>query len=81
MADRCISLFMFIAIQNKLEFITGIPAKNQQIVLYNSENDSDPITTLSDDTRPLGFYSIRDYQVLKVYRVYRCWFVDRALSY
>ncbi|KAI0091545.1 CAP Gly-rich domain-containing protein [Irpex rosettiformis] len=53
-------------IKHKLEFITGIPVKNQQIALYNAENDTKPVTSLSDDSRPLGFYGVRDYQFLKV---------------
>ena len=53
-------------LQNKLELVTGIPAANQQIVLLNNEDDAEPIASLSDDSRPLGFYSVRDLQVLKV---------------
>ncbi|KAI0766025.1 CAP Gly-rich domain-containing protein [Irpex lacteus] len=53
-------------LKNKLEFITGIPAKNQQIALYNTETDTEPLAILSDDSKPLGFYSVHEYQFLKV---------------
>ncbi|KAG6826749.1 hypothetical protein H0H92_014589, partial [Tricholoma furcatifolium] len=51
--------------KNNLELITGIPLSNQIITLYNSESDSTPVATLSDDSKQLGFYGARDYQVLK----------------
>ncbi|KAI0692487.1 CAP Gly-rich domain-containing protein [Cytidiella melzeri] len=54
-------------LKNKLELITGIPVGNQQISLFNHENNIEPVASLSDDSRPLGFYSVRDYQVLKVF--------------
>ncbi|KAI0343354.1 hypothetical protein BDW22DRAFT_1329384 [Trametopsis cervina] len=53
-------------LKNKLELVTGIPASNQQIAVYNNENDSEAVTSLSDDSKPLGFYNIREFQVLKV---------------
>jgi tubulin-specific chaperone B len=53
--------------QAKLEPITGIPANNQSISLLDSEKpDATVVAKLDDDTRPLGFYGIRDWQVLKV---------------
>ena len=52
--------------QNKLELFTGIPVQNQRILLLNNEQDADPVNTLDDDSRPLGFYSVRDWQFLKV---------------
>ncbi|KAL6297829.1 CAP Gly-rich domain-containing protein [Sparassis latifolia] len=53
-------------LKNKLEVITGIPVQNQSIALYNSENDSEALCGLNDDSRPLGFYGIKDWQVLKI---------------
>ncbi|KAI0954714.1 hypothetical protein AcW1_006512 [Taiwanofungus camphoratus] len=53
-------------LKNKLELITGIPVQNQSISLLNSENDTEPVAELQDDSRPLGFYGVRDWQVLKV---------------
>ncbi|KAF7972822.1 hypothetical protein HWV62_16912, partial [Athelia sp. TMB] len=50
----------------KLETITGIPIPNQAISLYNSEGDGEPVAVLADDTKPLGFYGIRDFQTLKI---------------
>lgn len=52
--------------QNKLELFTGIPVQNQRILLLNNEQDTDPVQILDDDFRQLGYYSIRDWQVLKV---------------
>ena len=52
--------------QNKFELFTGIPVQNQQIQLFNSEKDEEPIASLADDKRSLGFYGVRDWQVLKV---------------
>ena len=40
--------------------------QNQQILLLNNEQDADHVNVLDDDSRPLGFYSVRDWQVLKV---------------
>lgn len=53
-------------VQGKLELITGIPASNQVISLLNSQEDTRVIAELSDDSKPLGFYGLRDWQVLKV---------------
>lgn len=50
----------------KLEPITGIPAANQRLTLFNSEADSTPVAQLSDDSKQLGFYWLRDWQVIKV---------------
>ncbi|KAG6877540.1 hypothetical protein C0993_006233 [Termitomyces sp. T159_Od127] len=53
-------------LKDKLELITGIPSTNQVLSLYNSESDSEALATLSDDNKQLGFYGVRDYQVLRV---------------
>ncbi|RDX54081.1 hypothetical protein OH76DRAFT_1398377 [Lentinus brumalis] len=53
-------------LKNKLELITGIPPQNQSIAVYASDDAPEPVVTLSDDNRPLGFYGVRDWQVLKV---------------
>ncbi|KAG5653996.1 hypothetical protein H0H81_008578 [Sphagnurus paluster] len=53
-------------LKNNLELVTGIPAGNQVITLHNSESDPEVLSTLADDERPIGFYSLRDYQVLRV---------------
>jgi len=53
-------------LKNKLELVTGIPVSNQALSLYNSEEDTEPVATLGDDSRPLGYYSARDWQFLKV---------------
>jgi len=53
-------------LKNKLELFTGIPASNQQILVLNNENETDAVASLSDDSKPLGFYSPRDWQILKV---------------
>lgn len=60
----CISLNF--VLQNKFELFTGIPVQNQQIQLFNSEKDEEPIASLADDKRSLGFYGVRDWQVLRV---------------
>ena len=52
--------------QGKLELITGIPASNQVLSLLNSQEDTRVITELSDDSKPLEFYGLRDWQVIKV---------------
>ena len=49
-----------------MELFTGIPVQNQQLLLLNNETDDQPIATLADNSRPLGFYSAHDWQVLKV---------------
>lgn len=53
-------------LKNKLEVITGIPVQNQSIAVHNSENDAEAQVILDDDSRPLGFYGVRDWQVLKI---------------
>ncbi|EIN06279.1 hypothetical protein PUNSTDRAFT_54524 [Punctularia strigosozonata HHB-11173 SS5] len=50
----------------KLELITGIPVANQLIQLLNTEEDTSPVNVLSEDDKPLGYYSVRDFQVLNV---------------
>ncbi|THH30511.1 hypothetical protein EUX98_g3683 [Antrodiella citrinella] len=54
------------SLKNKFELITGIPPQNQRITLHNSESDPDPVAVLEDDSRPIGFYGVRDWQMLKV---------------
>jgi len=49
-----------------LELFTGIPVSNQVVELFNSESEKEPIATLNDESRPLGYYGIRDWQVIKV---------------
>ncbi|TCD67400.1 hypothetical protein EIP91_012435 [Steccherinum ochraceum] len=53
-------------LKNKFELFTGIPAQNQQITLHNSENDAEVVATLDDDSKALGFYGVRNWQMLKV---------------
>ncbi|KAH9940757.1 CAP Gly-rich domain-containing protein [Epithele typhae] len=53
-------------LKNKLELVTGIPPQNQKISVYANEDVPEPIIVLSDDNRPLGFYGVRDWQLLKV---------------
>ncbi|KAF9269345.1 hypothetical protein L218DRAFT_969850 [Marasmius fiardii PR-910] len=53
-------------LKSKLEFMTGISPTNQSISLLNSENDANVIARLSDDSKMLGFYGPKDFQVLKV---------------
>lgn len=53
-------------LKNKLELITGIPVQNQLIQVLNGENDSTPVAILEDNIKPIGFYGLRDWQVLKV---------------
>ena len=52
--------------QGKLELITGIPASNQVLSLLNSQEDTRVIAELNDDSKPLEFYGLRDWQVIKV---------------
>ncbi|KAG6872899.1 hypothetical protein C0995_005305 [Termitomyces sp. Mi166 len=66
-SERRLELYVTIEkLKDKLELITGIPAANQVISLYNSESDSEALATLSDNSKQLGFYGVRDYQVLRV---------------
>ncbi|THH16685.1 hypothetical protein EW146_g3994 [Bondarzewia mesenterica] len=53
-------------LKGKLELITGIPVENQRIALFNSDIDVQPVSVLDDDQRPLGFYDIHDFQLLRV---------------
>ncbi|KAJ3787256.1 tubulin-folding cofactor B [Lentinula aff. detonsa] len=53
-------------LKSKLELFTGIPASTQLISVLNSEGDPTVVTQLSDNSKALGFYSLRDWQVLKV---------------
>ncbi|GJE99274.1 CAP Gly-rich domain-containing protein [Phanerochaete sordida] len=53
-------------LKTRLELFTGIPVPNQRILLLNNEQDIEPVRVLDDDSRPLGYYSIRDWQVLKI---------------
>lgn len=39
---------------------------NQAISLLNSRDDPSVIAALDDDNKPLGFYGVRDWQVLRV---------------
>ncbi|KAJ3483663.1 hypothetical protein NLI96_g6166 [Meripilus lineatus] len=51
---------------NKIELITGVPVPNQRVLILNNEEDPEPAGVLEDDSRPLGFYGVRDRHVLKV---------------
>ncbi|KIJ55280.1 hypothetical protein M422DRAFT_239909 [Sphaerobolus stellatus SS14] len=57
-------------LKRKLESVTGISVDSQLITLHEQgtqDDDSAPLlATLDDDSKPLGYYSIRDWQVLKV---------------
>ncbi|KAJ3891604.1 tubulin-folding cofactor B [Lentinula edodes] len=53
-------------LKSKLELFTGIPASSQLISVLNSDDDPTVVVQLSDDSKALGFYSLRDWQVLKV---------------
>lgn len=53
-------------VQSKLELITGVPVANQEISIYDDESSEKPSSVLSDDTKVLGYYSPRDYQLMKV---------------
>ncbi|KAH7923712.1 hypothetical protein BV22DRAFT_1092425 [Leucogyrophana mollusca] len=50
----------------KLELITGIPVPNQQISIFDGENDTQAVAHLTEDARSLGFYGLRNMQTLKV---------------
>lgn len=52
--------------QDRLERITGIPVRSQRILQFGDESDPSPIGELNDDDKPLGFYGLQDWQVLKV---------------
>ncbi|PPQ70843.1 hypothetical protein CVT24_001050 [Panaeolus cyanescens] len=53
-------------LKGKLELITGVPAANQSLALLDSEATQHVVAELSDDSKPLGFYGARDWQVIKV---------------
>ncbi|EPQ56159.1 hypothetical protein GLOTRDRAFT_137972 [Gloeophyllum trabeum ATCC 11539] len=53
-------------LKGKLELVTGIPVSNQAISVLNSEADAQVVGTLDDESKPLGFYGLRDHQVLNV---------------
>ncbi|THU85488.1 hypothetical protein K435DRAFT_764160 [Dendrothele bispora CBS 962.96] len=53
-------------LKGKLELVTGIPTSSQSISVLNSEEDPRVVANLSDDSKPLGYYGLRDWQVLKV---------------
>ncbi|KZT20957.1 hypothetical protein NEOLEDRAFT_1139985 [Neolentinus lepideus HHB14362 ss-1] len=53
-------------LKGKLELITGIPVPNQAISVLNFETDAQVAGVLDDDSKPLGFYGLRDHQVLDV---------------
>ncbi|EIW59769.1 uncharacterized protein TRAVEDRAFT_147895 [Trametes versicolor FP-101664 SS1] len=53
-------------LKNKLELITGIPVPNQEISVQASEDAPESLGVLADDSKPLGYYGIRDWQVLMV---------------
>ncbi|EIM86925.1 uncharacterized protein STEHIDRAFT_121754 [Stereum hirsutum FP-91666 SS1] len=53
-------------LKSKLELITGVPVDNQRLTLLESNDDPRLIASLDDDSRPLGYYSPRQYQVIKV---------------
>ncbi|KAJ6605821.1 CAP Gly-rich domain-containing protein [Mycena sp. CBHHK59/15] len=53
-------------LKSKLELITGVPVANQAISIQTSVDDPTLVATLTDDARPLGFYGLRDWHVIKV---------------
>jgi len=53
-------------LKNKLELVTGIPVSNQALSLHVAEEDDQPTANLEDDSKPLGYYSPREWQFLKV---------------
>lgn len=66
-SERRLDLHTTVAqLKGKLELITGIPVQNQSIALHGSEADSEPLRSLDDDSKPLGYYGVSDWQVLKV---------------
>ena len=50
----------------KLEPVTGIPAQSQVLSLCRSENDPQLIRQIDDDAKPLGFYSLENWMLIKV---------------
>ncbi|KAH9479275.1 Tubulin-folding cofactor B [Psilocybe cubensis] len=53
-------------LKGKLELITGVPVANQAISILASESDPRVLAELNDDSKPLGFYGLADWQVIKV---------------
>ncbi|EPT01114.1 hypothetical protein FOMPIDRAFT_70665 [Fomitopsis schrenkii] len=53
-------------LKNKLELVTGIPVQNQAISVFNTEGDTAPAAVLDDDSKPLGFYGLKELQILQV---------------
>ncbi|VDC05024.1 unnamed protein product [Peniophora sp. CBMAI 1063] len=53
-------------LKSKLELITGIPIGNQRLGIYAANEDTKPIVALEDDSKPLGFYGLKDWQWIKV---------------
>ncbi|PPQ85400.1 hypothetical protein CVT25_006396 [Psilocybe cyanescens] len=53
-------------LKGKLELITGVPVSNQAISILASEADPRVLAELNDDSKPLGFYGLADWQVIKV---------------
>ncbi|CAA7265175.1 unnamed protein product [Cyclocybe aegerita] len=53
-------------LKGKLELITGIPVSHQALSLLASQQDSRVLTELTDESKPLGFYGLADWQVIKV---------------
>ncbi|KAF9454449.1 hypothetical protein P691DRAFT_808593 [Macrolepiota fuliginosa MF-IS2] len=53
-------------LKDKLEVITGIPSSNQRISLLESEGNQNALAQLSENSRELSEYGLRDWQVLKV---------------
>lgn len=53
-------------LKNKLELITGVPVQNQAISVFNTEGDTAPAAVLNDDSKPLGFYGVKDLQIFQV---------------
>jgi Ubiquitin-like domain len=58
--------------------ITGIPVSNQTVSLLESESDPRIVATLDDDSKKLGFYGLRDWQVIMVRAVSGCEHHPRA---
>lgn len=54
-------------LKDKMEVITGIPSSNQRIFHLESEShDAAVLAQLSDNSKTLSEYGLRDWQVLKV---------------
>ncbi|CAG8572690.1 16127_t:CDS:2 [Acaulospora colombiana] len=53
-------------LKSKLELVTGIPARSQVLTVHRTDDDDQPLATLSEDDRPLGYYSVVSGQFIKV---------------